>query len=226
MNKQIVLDNVTKIFKQNKENELFAVNDISLQIESGEFIAIVGKSGSGKTTLLKIIGGLLDISVGKLLFNNQLIKKNTKKLMLKHTGFILQDFALLENETVYYNASIPLWLDKNIPIKKIKNKTREILKTLGILEFEKKLVNKLSGGQKQRVAIARTLVKDCEIILADEPTGSLDEKNSQMIIDILKAVNQQGKTVIIVTHDNTIANQCNRIIELVDGKIVRDNKRG
>lgn len=226
MNKQIVLDNVTKIFKQNKENELFSVNDISLQIESGEFIAIVGKSGSGKTTLLKIIGGLLDISVGKLLFNNQLIKKNTKKLMLKHTGFILQDFALLENETVYYNASIPLWLDKNIPIKKIKNKTREILKTLGILEFEKKLVNKLSGGQKQRVAIARTLVKDCEIILADEPTGSLDEKNSQMIIDILKAVNQQGKTVIIVTHDNTIANQCNRIIELVDGKIVRDNKRG
>lgn len=217
---------ICKVFGKG-ENEVTALNNVNLDIEKGELIAIVGASGSGKTTLLNILGTLEAQTRGEYILEN----KNTKELndielafnRNKLIGFVVQNFALIKNLNVYDNIEIPLVHGK---VKKSMRKSKiiDISDKLGIKDKLKSSISSLSGGQAQRVAIARALVNHTEIILADEPTGALDSKTGKQIIDLLLEINKEGKLVIIVTHDEKIANRCDRVIEMKDGIIIKDRK--
>lgn len=217
----IRLEKVTKIYNEKKQNKYPALKDISLELSDGELCAIIGKSGSGKTTLLHIIGMLDDFSYGKYLFDGIDVASSSdskiSKLRAGKIGFVKQDFALIEDYSVIDNVMLPLY-----PIKSgsKREKALKAIKKLGISKLANKDVSQLSGGEKQRSAIARAIVNDPQIILADEPTGSLDSKTASDIMDVFKQLNAEGKTVVIVTHDKEIARQCNRIIEISDGEIV------
>lgn len=206
----------------NEENKVVAINSVDLNIEKGDMVAIVGPSGSGKSTLLNIIGLLDTLDSGTYKINNvdirNLSEKEIAQYRNKYFGFIVQHFALVNHFSVYDNIEIPLEYGK---VKKSlrKEKIVAILKSLGIEGKINTLAKNLSGGQAQRVAIARALVNNPEIVLADEPTGALDTKTGQEIIDILKEINRQGKTIVIITHDKSIAKQCDKIINIIDGKI-------
>ena len=220
----IELKNISKIYGS-KDNQVVALKNITLTINKGEFVTILGTSGSGKSTLLNIIGCLDKPTTGAYLYENEdIIKINDKKLSKlrnKSFGFILQFFGLINDESVYENVSVPLqYSDK----KNKKELVGNIVKKLGIFNKIKAKPTELSGGQCQRVAIARALVNDPDIILADEPTGALDKKTGLQVIDILKQLNSEGKTIIIVTHDQTIADKSKRIIQLEDGNIVSDTE--
>ena len=219
----IKLENITKKYKKKETSEYQSVlNDISLEIKSGELVAIRGKSGAGKSTLLHIIGLLDTMTTGKyFLDETNILELNDKELARTRNqkiGFILQDFGLIEEETVLYNVSLPLMFGKE-KLKTIKPKAMEKLHKVGVEHLAEQKVSVLSGGEKQRVAIARALVNEPDFILADEPTGALDSKNAENIMRILKALNAEGKTVIVVTHDDMVANSCKRIIEIQDGKV-------
>ncbi len=220
----IELKKVTKIYNEKKQNRYPALRDVSLEIQDGELCAVIGKSGSGKSTLLHIIGMLDVFSYGKYLFDSFDVAgfsdSKLSKLRAEKIGFVKQDFALIEDYSVIDNVMLPLY-----PIKS-RNKRQKALKAidkLGISELANKDASQLSGGEKQRVAIARAIVNEPSLILADEPTGSLDTKTSAEIMDVFKKLHSEGKTVIIVTHDPNIAKQCDRIIEISDGEIVSDN---
>lgn len=219
----IKLKNINKIYGI-KECSVTALNDINLEINKGDLVAIVGPSGSGKSTLLNIIGTIDKPSTGEYYINDENTSDfSDKQLALirnKEIGFIVQHFALINDYTVYENIEIPLNYGK---VKNKKIKIQSMVEKLGIKEKLNKTPKELSGGQCQRVAIARALVNDTQIILADEPTGALDSKTGQEVIDIFKKLNKEGKTIIIVTHDTRIASQCNKVIEMSDGKIVRIN---
>jgi putative ABC transport system ATP-binding protein len=201
-----------------------ALEDINLSIEKGELVAIMGPSGSGKSTLLNILGCIDIPTSGEYKLDNEIVSKlSSKKLASirnKKIGYIFQNFNLLNDYNLLDNVSIPLTYSKKRD-RSMKSKVFDLLKEVGLEEHVEKTPNKLSGGQKQRVAIARALINNPEIILADEPTGSLDQKTGLMIMDMLKKINSQGYTVIIVTHDINIANQCNRKIFINDGRIVQ-----
>lgn len=219
----IEIKGLNKFYNQGKTTEFHALKDVDLKIESGEFVAIIGKSGAGKSTLLHILGGidsyesgsykLGDVEVGKL-GSRQLAEFRNSKV-----GIILQDFALVEGYSVIENVMIPLRFSRRSS-KEYKKLAMEALKQVGMDDLAKKDVNKLSGGQKQRVAIARAIVNEPEFILADEPTGALDTATTEQIMKVFSELNAQGKTVIIITHDNQVAECCKRIIEISDGKIV------
>lgn len=218
----IKLQNIVKIYNPKKSNEFEALHEISCEIADGEMLAIIGKSGAGKSTLLHILACIDDYQEGKYFIDDTLVKNLSEKMYAKirneKIGIVMQDFALAEDFTALENVLIPLSFSK----KKIKNKKEKALAALkltGIEELAKKPCNKLSGGQKQRVAIARAIVNEPPLILADEPTGALDTKTSAEIMELFKSLNADGKTVIIVTHDMNIAEQCGRIIEISDGKI-------
>ena len=219
----IELQNLSKIYLENKNNTFHALDNINLTINSGELIAITGESGAGKSTLLHILSCIETFSGEYLLDNWSVSKANDKKLSKIRSSkisIVLQDFALINDLTVYENVILPLYFNHDI-----KNKRKTVLNVLdrvGIIELKNKKTYKLSGGQKQRVAIARALVTNPNYLFADEPTGSLDTKTSQEIISVFKALNKDGITVVIVTHSLSVAKQCNRIIELKDGKILRD----
>lgn len=221
----IELKNISKTYELSKDNKIKALDNISLKIEKGEFVSIIGKSGSGKTTLLNIISCLDKPDIGEYYLDNINVSiKIDKELSLirnKKIGFIFQNFNLLSKLNSYENIEIPLIYQR---ISKAKRKEL-ILNSAKQLEIEERLnhkPNELSGGQQQRVAIARALVTNPDIIIADEPTGALDENTGKQIISILKDLNQKGKTVIIVTHDLDIANVANRKILIKDGKIESD----
>ena len=218
----IELKNVIKTYG-NGEAKVHALNNINIKIERGEFIDIVGPSGSGKSTLLNILGGIDTLSSGTYYLNSKeissLSSKNMAHLRNDEFGFILQYFGLINDYTVYENVALPLKYSK----KKIKNKkelVREMLRKLSIENKENSYPTELSGGQCQRVAIARALINNPNIILADEPTGALDKKTGIQIMEILKQLNEEGKTVIIVSHDENIYSKCNRIIRIEDGNII------
>lgn len=217
----IKLEKVTKIYNEKKQNKYPALKDISLELSDGELCAVIGKSGSGKTTLLHIIGMLDNFSYGKYLFDDIDVAgasdSKISKLRAGKIGFVKQDFALIEDYSVIDNVMLPLY-----PIRSgnKRQKALKAIKKLGISKLANKDVSQLSGGEKQRSAIARAIVNDPQIILADEPTGSLDSKTASDIMNVFKQLNAEGKTVVIVTHDKEIARQCNRIIEISDGKIV------
>lgn len=217
------LKNINKIYNQGKPNEFQALNDVSLKIEDGEMVAIIGKSGAGKSTMLHILAGIDSFEsgsyqVGKLSIGG-LSDRNLAKFRNQKVGMVMQDFALVEEYTVYENIMIPLIFGK-VKKKEQKQRIHGVLEKLGILDKSDKPVNQLSGGQKQRVAIARAIVNKPEFILADEPTGALDSNTSKEIMKVFCQLNEEGHTVVIVTHDMEIAEQCGRIIEIGDGRIV------
>ncbi|MDO5062360.1 MAG: ABC transporter ATP-binding protein [Peptostreptococcaceae bacterium] len=207
-----------------KENRVCAIDDIDLSVERGEFIAIVGPSGSGKSTLLHLIGCVDDPTSGRILIDgNDISKFSPKEQALfrrRKVGLIYQFYNLIPNLTVRHNIELPLKLDKRAIEKDFFD---EIVGKLRLGDKLDRFPSELSGGQQQRVAIARSLIYRPSIILADEPTGNLDRKNSTEIIEILKFFNRQLKqTILLITHDEKIALQAKRIITLVDAKIVGD----
>lgn len=219
----ITLKNIVKIYNIKKPNEFEALRGVSAEIKDGEMVAVIGKSGAGKSTLLHILACIDSYQSGEYTLDGTLVKDLSEnqyaKIRNEKLGMVMQDFALIDDFTAIENVMIPLDFSK----KKVKNKKEKALSALraaGIEELAKKPCNKLSGGQKQRVAIARAIVNEPAIILADEPTGALDNKTSEEILNLFKELNKQGSTIIIVTHDLKVAQQCNRIIEISDGKII------
>ena len=218
----IQLKNITKVYK-NGDNDLFALKGINMDIKKGDFIAVMGASGSGKTTLLNILGCMDSATEGEYIFDGQVVSGYSRLkadlFRREHIGFVFQNFALLKDYTLRENVEIPLRA-KNIPKKKRNALSDDILSRVGLGDYIKSFPTKISGGQQQRCAIARALVTGADLILADEPTGALDSKTGQEIINLLKEINNEGKTVIIVTHDEKIALQTQKVIRLADGRIV------
>jgi len=213
------IKNLTKVFG-NGESTIIAVKNVSLEINSGDFIAITGSSGSGKTTFLNILAGLLPTTEGEIFFNssNILSWNDSQKAIYRNLsiGYVMQNFGLINTLNVINNVLLPVKKNK----KKFKDEAINNLSLFNIQDKEKSFPYQLSGGQKQRVAIARSLINNPDIILADEPTGSLDLENSQKIIDIFKEINMNGKTIILVTHEESIAKQCKKIVRFQDGEII------
>lgn len=215
--------NISKIYNENKDNEVKALTDVNIEIEKGEFIAISGISGSGKSTLLNIIGCMDSPTYGEYFFDGIEIGKASGDKLAEirnaRIGFVLQDNALLNNESVFANVRLPLIFSKKFKIKEHKKRVNDILEMLNIGALAKKKVRELSGGQRQRAAIARAMVNEPDIIMADEPTSALDSKTAYEILDVFKSLNESGVTVIIVTHDKKVMEYASRIITIVDGEI-------
>lgn len=215
--------NISKIYNENKDNEVKALTDVNITIEKGEFIAISGISGSGKSTLLNIIGCMDSPTYGEYFFDGIEVGKASGDKLAEirnaRIGFVLQDNALLNNESVFANVRLPLIFSKKYKIREHKKRVSEILEMLNIGALAKKKVRELSGGQRQRAAIARAMVNEPDIIMADEPTSALDSKTAYEILDVFKSLNESGVTVIIVTHDKKVMEYASRIITIVDGSI-------
>lgn len=217
----IKLSNIIKKYNAGKKNEVLALNNVSLEINKGDFLAVTGSSGAGKSTLFHIVGCIDGFDNGQYkLMGNDIKNYNDKKLSkLRNTffGYVLQDFALIEYCTVFENLRVPLMLSSN----KIKEKdaTLKALNKVGMDNYLYSKVSELSGGQKQKVAIARAIINNPEIILADEPTGALDSENSKMIMDLFENLNNEGITVAIITHDPKVWARCKKVITISDGKI-------
>lgn len=220
----IKLINAKKSY-QNGSVTTDAINNLNLEIFKDEYIAIMGTSGSGKSTLLNVLGGMDVLSSGQYLFEGKDITNlKGKKLDLfrkKNIGFVFQNFALLDQYTVYENVELPL-ISQKVSVGKRKKIINDILVKLQIEDLKNKRAKEISGGQQQRCAIARALATGAPIILADEPTGSLDSKTSKEIMDVFEQVHKEGKTIIMVTHDEKVAKRAQRIIRLEDGNIVND----
>ncbi len=222
----IKLQNVNKQYEINKDVYFTALKDINLTIEENEFTSILGPSGSGKSTLTHIIGLLEKPSTGKVFFENKDISKlddkKISKLRNEFVGFVFQQFNLINKLTVLENILLPtIYARKKINYKP-KEKAFYLMKRFGIDDKKDSFPNKLSGGQQQRVAITRALIMSPDLILADEPTGNLDSKTGQEILNLLKELNQKDKrTVIIVTHEKEISNRTKRKIFIKDGKIIK-----
>lgn len=212
--------NISKSFAIGKETKVNVLKEISLTINDGEMIAIIGRSGAGKSTLLNIIGCLDNADNGEYYLDKLCIHNlpGSKLANIRNSkfGFVMQDFALIEDESVKHNIELPALFSKS----KKNIDYFQISKKLGINKLLDRKVSLLSGGEKQRTAIARALVNNPPYIIADEPTGALDSKTSSEIMELFKSLNKEGKTIIIVTHDPEIAQQCDRIIEISDGKII------
>ena len=216
----IKLENITKVYNAKKRNKFTALKDVSLEFANGEFTAIVGRSGSGKSTLLHIIGMLDDFSDGEYYWENQKVSNMSDsyktKLRAKNIGFIKQDFALIEEYSVLENVMLPLYPPK---AKNKKASSLEAIEAMGLKELANKPASELSGGEKQRVAIARAIVTQPKLLLADEPTGSLDSKTAEDIFGIFRKLGSEGMTVLIVTHDKKLSEKCDRVITVNDGTI-------
>ena len=218
--------NVSKIYGQ-PPNQVIALKDVSCEIKNGEFVAIIGPSGSGKSTLMNIIGCLDKPTGGQLLLEDKkvsaLSQNELAKIRNSKIGFIFQSFNLLPRTSAIKNVMLPLLYSK-VEKKQRENKAKQMLAKVGLEDKENATPSQLSGGQQQRVAIARALINDPQIILADEPTGNLDTKSSSEIMQILKNLNSEGKTIVIITHESEIAKNSKRIITLRDGQILSDKK--
>lgn len=197
-----------------------ALRGASLSVDKGEMVAVMGKSGSGKSTLFNILGGLMTMDEGELYVDGKKVDFRKKKYLLNYrrreVGFVVQYFALIDDMNVYRNVSLPLRY-QGIPRAKIKQRTTKMLQHLGIEEKAKAYPGELSGGQQQRAAIARALVKNARIILADEPTGALDEGTGDDVMKLFQRLKKKDRAIIIVTHDNKVAEYCDRIVYLRDG---------
>ena len=217
------VEHLSKIYGKG-ENEVRALDYVSFSVEKGQFVAIIGPSGSGKSTLLHILGGVDRPTSGKVFLEGQdVFAQNEDQLAIfrrRQVGLIYQFYNLIPVLNVTENITLPVLMDGR---KVNKNRLEDLLTTLALKGREKHLPNQLSGGQQQRVSIGRALMNSPAVVLADEPTGNLDSKNSQEIVELLKLSNKQyGQTLIIITHDENIALQADRIITIEDGKITRD----
>lgn len=221
----IQLKEISKIYNKGKSNAFQALYDVSLEINDGELVAIVGTSGAGKSTLLHILAGIDSYENGTYRIDNVLVKNTSEKQLARirneKIGMVMQDYALIDDFTAIQNVMLPLDFAK----KAVKHKKEMALQALDVVQMKQyadKSVNQLSGGQKQRIAIARAIVNKPSMILADEPTGALDSKTSAEIMKLFHDLHDRGRTIVIVTHDRNIANQCERIIQIEDGRIVRE----
>ena len=219
------IEHLSKVYGEG-ENAVRAVDDVSFTVEKGEFLAIIGPSGSGKSTLLHILGGVDRPTGGKVYMNGQDVYAQDEEALAvfrrRQVGLIYQFYNLIPVLDVVENMTLPVLMDG----RRINNeRLEELLATLGLTARRKNLPNQLSGGQQQRVSIGRALMNAPSVVLADEPTGNLDSRNSQEIVELLKQSNRKyGQTLIIITHDENIALQADRVIAIEDGKIVRDER--
>ncbi len=226
MNSQITLEDVHKIY-QVDDVKVPAINGISLEINKGDFVVLIGPSGSGKSTAMNLIGCLDTPTKGEVYLDKYNISKLSEsdlaQIRGKRIGFIFQTFNLIGSLTALENVMLPMTF-QNIPREAKVKKARELLQLVGLGDRIQHLPGELSGGQKQRVAIARALVNDPEIILADEPTGNLDTKTGDEIINLLVEFNEKGKTIILVTHNSELLKLGDKVVMLRDGKIVEDKR--
>lgn len=217
------VENLTKVYGKG-ENEVRALDGVSFSVEKGEFVAVIGPSGSGKSTLLHILGAVDEPSSGKVFMDGKdVFKQNEEQLAIfrrRQVGLVYQFYNLIPVLDVVENITLPVQLDGR---KVNRERLREMVALLGLHGREKHLPNQLSGGQQQRVSIGRALMNSPSVVLADEPTGNLDSKNSQEIMELLKKSNKKyNQTLIMITHDENIALQADRIIAIEDGHITRD----
>ncbi|WP_458631825.1 ABC transporter ATP-binding protein [Paenibacillus sp. CMAA1364] len=223
MGNQVI--NMQKIMKSYGKDghEVNVLNGISISVEAGEFVAILGPSGSGKTTLMNLIGLIDTIDSGDYILDGVNIaeqsEKNYAKIRNEKIGFVFQKFNLITKYTALYNVALPLLL-RGDSYKKAQQIAKETLERVGLGDRIHYRPNELSGGQQQRVAIARALVGKCPLILADEPTGALDQKTSKEVLSFFQELNDEGKTIVMITHDESIAARANRVIYVEDGKVI------
>jgi putative ABC transport system ATP-binding protein len=225
LSKIVELKDINKFYKVGKE-KAHILKSINLNIKKGEFVMIMGKSGSGKTTLLNILGFLDKFDEGEYIFNNQdvtrLNESERSNFRNLNIGFIFQQFNLINTLNIYQNVELPMIYNNKYSKQEKKEQIENNLSIVGLLDKIKQKPVQLSGGQQQRVAIARALVNDPEIIFADEPTGSLDSDTGIEIMELLKELNKQGKTIIMVTHDEDLTKYASKVIKLKDGLIMEE----
>ncbi len=222
----IQIKNLKKSFRT-EEVETLALNNVNLKVEEGEFVAIMGPSGCGKSTLLNIVGMLDNPNEGSYHFNGQEVgglKENQRTKVRKgNLGFVFQSFNLIDELTVFENVELPL-IYLNMKKSEREYKVKQVLERMKIAHREKHFPQQLSGGQQQRVAIARAVVTNAKLILADEPTGNLDSKNGIEVMNLLTELNQEGTTIIMVTHSDRDSHYAHRVINLFDGQIVTESQ--
>ncbi len=219
--------NLNKVYRTD-EIETAALNNINFQANEGEFVAIMGPSGCGKSTLLNVIGLIDTIDGGDYFFNGENVAKYNERqranLRKGNIGFIFQSFNLIDELTVFENIELPL-LYMKVPAKERKERVEHAMEYMQIMHRKNHFPQQLSGGQQQRVAVARAVVADPKVILADEPTGNLDSRHGDEVMSILTELNDKGTTIVMVTHSPTYAEFSNRIVHLFDGKVVTENMR-
>lgn len=222
----IELKDIYKIYRTG-ETEVHALDGVNLQIDSGEFVSIVGQSGSGKSTLMNLLGCLDTPTSGTYLLDgvdvSAMSENRLSDIRNRRIGFIFQGFNLISGLTAIENVELPL-IYRKMDRKERKKLVYQSLERVGLKKRMRHRPSEMSGGQQQRVAIARAIAASPPIIFADEPTGNLDSKSGEEVIRILRELNQEGRTVILITHDNGIARRCNRVIHIHDGKIDRDER--
>lgn len=208
-------------------NSLHVLKGIDFTVEEGEMVAIMGSSGSGKSTLLNILGMLDEADEGSYELDGKPIKKLNEKIAARYRnkflGFVFQSFNLISYKNALENVAMPLYY-QGVKRGERFNKAMHYLTKVGLADWATHLPNELSGGQKQRVAIARALASEPKVLLADEPTGALDSKTSYEVMEIIQSINDEGKTILIVTHEDDIAHMCKRIVHLKDGVIIEDSR--
>jgi putative ABC transport system ATP-binding protein len=207
-------------------NSLHVLKGINFDVKEGELVSIMGSSGSGKSTLLNILGMLDEADTGQYILDNVPIKNLNEKIAAKYRneflGFIFQSFNLINYKSALDNVSMPLYY-KGVKRKERTERAMHYLEKVGLAQWSHHLPSELSGGQKQRVAIARALASDPKILLADEPTGALDTKTSYEVMELIQGINDEGKTILVVTHEHDIAQMTKRIVNLKDGLIIDDS---
>ena len=222
--------NLQNIFKEYQQDKLVVpvLKDVSLQVEEGEYVAIMGPSGSGKTTLMNIIGCLDKPTSGTYELAGEVVLKYKDKemsdLRLKRIGFVFQSFHLMPRQSALENVALPLSY-AGVKKKERKERAAAALERVGLGERVDFRPTQLSGGQKQRVAIARAMVNNPKILLADEPTGALDSKSGKQIMELFESLNEEGVTIVMITHDRTIASKAKRIIHIIDGMITEEGSK-
>lgn len=224
MSNVIELKEINKYYKM-KENRLHALKSINLDIEQGDFLVIMGKSGSGKTTLLNLLGFLDSFDEGIYMFNGKnvtgLNENQKSELRNNYMGFIFQQFHLIDSLTIGQNVELPLLYKGNISHKERNSAIDKYLDMVGLLDKKDRFPSELSGGQQQRIAIARALINNPYVIFADEPTGALDSNTGIEIMEILKKLNEDNKTIIMVTHDEDLVRYANKVIRIKDGFVTK-----
>lgn len=217
----ILMNDITKVYKMGKQ-ELKVLDNVSIEVEKGEFVAVLGPSGSGKSTLMNILGCIDIPTSGEYILDGKNIKARSEdelaSIRNRKIGFIFQKFNLLAKYSAVHNTEIPLIL-RGVRRKEARSRAVELLNLVGLGERLHHKPNELSGGQQQRVAIARALVGDPELLLADEPTGNLDSRSGQEIMDLFIRLHKEGNTIILITHDLNVAQKAERIIHVRDGKV-------
>ena len=218
----IEIKDLNKIYNKKKSNEFHALHDVSLTIDDGEMVAIMGRSGAGKSTLMHIIGCIDYFESGEYILDGVNVadmgQKGLAQLRNSKIGIVMQDFALIDDYTVLENVMVPLYFSK-CKMNTMRATAMDCIRKVGMEDQAKKPVSKLSGGQKQRAAIARALVNNLSVLLADEPTGALDTKTSEEIMELFTELNKEGRTIVIITHDKDVAAKCMRTVVIEDGRI-------